>query len=155
MSERPITMASLNMRGLTRGTAKQKLIKAWLASLQNPPQILLIQEHHLDQAGIANSTKGLEFWQGKACWNPGIPMGITQRTSAGTAILVDRMTAPLIKEDGILVEGRAQYITLHFPDNSELTIINTYVPKTSRDRAPLWKKNQRGQFHDGPCYFRR
>jgi hypothetical protein len=65
------------------------------------------------------------------------------------------MMAPLIKEDGILVEGRAQYITLHLPDNSELTIINTYVPKTSRDRAPLWKKNQRGQFHGGPCYFRR
>jgi hypothetical protein len=28
---------------------KQKLIRTWLASLQNPPQILLIQEHHLDE----------------------------------------------------------------------------------------------------------
>jgi exonuclease III len=70
-------------------------------------------------------------------------MGISQRTSAGTAILVDRMTAPLIKVDGILVEGRAQYVTLHLPDSSKLSIINTYAPRTSRDRAPLWKKNSK------------
>ncbi len=67
-------------------------------------------------------------------------MGTSQRTSAGTAILVDRTTTPLIKEDGILVEGRVQYITLHLLDSSELSIINTYAPRTSRDRAPLWKK---------------
>jgi hypothetical protein len=67
-------------------------------------------------------------------------MGISQRISAGTAILVDRMTAPFIKEDGILTEGRVQYVTLHLPDGSELSIINTYALKTSRDRSPLWKK---------------
>jgi len=67
-------------------------------------------------------------------------MGNSQRTSAGTTILVDRMTTPLIKEDEILTEGRVQYVTLHLPDSSELSIINTYAPRTSRDRAPLWKK---------------
>ncbi len=67
-------------------------------------------------------------------------MGISQRTSVETAILVDIMTAPLIKEDGILTEGRVQYVTLHLPDSSELSIINTYAPRTSRDRAPLRKK---------------
>jgi hypothetical protein len=56
------------------------------------------------------------------------------------AILVDRMTTPLIKEDGILTEGRVQYVTLHLLDSSELSIINTYALRTSRDRAPLWKK---------------
>ncbi len=56
------------------------------------------------------------------------------------------MMAPLIKKDGILVEGRAQYITLQLPDNSELTIINTYAPRTSRDRAPLWKKISEANF---------
>jgi len=94
----------------------------------------------LDKQGVTNSTKGLEFWQGKAFWNPGIPMGTSQRTNAGTAILVDKMTTPFVKADGILVEGRAQYVTLHLPDSSELSIINTYAPRTSRDRAPLWKK---------------
>jgi len=140
MSEQPLTIVSLNVRGLGKDSAKQKLIKTWLSSLQNPPQILLIQEHHLDKQGVTNSTKGLEFWQGKAFWNSGIPMGTSQRISAGTAILVDRTTTPLIKKDGILVEGRAQYVTLHLPDSFELSIINTYAPRTSRDRAPLWKK---------------
>jgi len=50
------------------------------------------------------------------------------------------MTAPLVKEDKILIEGRVQYVTLHLPDNSELIIVNTYASRTSRSRAPLWKR---------------
>ncbi len=73
-------------------------------------------------------------------------MGTSQRTSAGTAILVDRMTAPLIKEDKILTEGRVQYITLHLPDNSVLTIVNTYASRTSRSRAPLWRRISEANF---------
>ncbi len=73
-------------------------------------------------------------------------MGISQRTSAGTAILVDRATVPLIMENGILTEGRVQYITFHLLDNSELTIINTYTPRSSRDKAPLWKRISEAEF---------
>ncbi len=149
MSERPMTIASLNVRGLGRDSPKQKLIKTWVVSLHNPPQILL-QEHHLDELGTASSSKGIEFWQSKAFWNPGISMGSSQHTSAGIAILVDRMTAPLIKENGILSDGRAQYITLHLPDSSELTIINVYAPKSSRDTAPLWKKGKQGRLCGQP-----
>jgi hypothetical protein len=32
-------------------------------------------------------------------------------------------------ENGILTEGRVQYITLHLPDSFELIIINTYAPR--------------------------
>jgi len=42
--------------------------------------------------------------------------------------------------DEIITEGRTQYLTLHLPDSTELSIINTYAPRTSRDRATLWKK---------------
>jgi endonuclease/exonuclease/phosphatase family metal-dependent hydrolase len=56
------------------------------------------------------------------------------------------MTPPFIKEDGILTKGRVQYITLHLPDSSELSIINTYAPRASRDRAPLWKKISEANF---------
>jgi hypothetical protein len=49
MSKRPFTIVSLNVRGLGKDSAKQKLIKAWLTSFQNPPQVLFIQEHHLDK----------------------------------------------------------------------------------------------------------
>jgi exonuclease III len=146
MSERPLTIASLNIRGLGKDSPKQKFIRTRIASLQNPPQILLLQEHHLDMLGESNATKGLEFWQGKAFWNPGIPMGISQHTSTGPAILVDRATAPLIMDNGILTERRTQFITLHLPDNSKMTIINTYAPRSSKDRAPPWKKISEAEF---------
>jgi hypothetical protein len=82
MFERPITLVSLNIRGLRGDSPKPKVIKAWMASLSPTPQILLIQEHHLDKENIQNSAKGLEFWNGTALWNEGIPMGRSQRTSA-------------------------------------------------------------------------
>jgi hypothetical protein len=112
MIKKPLTLVSLNVRGLRGDSPKPKEIKAWLASLSTPPQILLIQEHHLGKEGIQNSIRGLKFWKGNAFWNEGIPMGYSQRTNACTAILVDRVTAPLVKEHDILMEGRAQFIML-------------------------------------------
>ncbi len=73
-------------------------------------------------------------------------MGDFQCISASIAILVDGMTAPFIKENGILIEGRVQYITLHLPDNSKLTIINAYAPRASRDKSPLWKRISKAEF---------
>jgi exonuclease III len=146
MTDRPLTITSLNVKGLGKDSPKQKLIRTWIASLPKPPQILLLQEHHLDKLGVSNATKGIEFWQGKAFWNPGIPMAISQRTSAGTTILVDRATAPLISDSGILTEGTTQFVTLHLPDNSKITVINTYAPCIFRDRAPLWKKISEAEF---------
>ncbi|CAM6044951.1 unnamed protein product, partial [Sphagnum compactum] len=146
MSERPLTFASLNVKGLRVNSPKQKEIKTWLASLRTPPQILLIQEHHLGKENISNAGKGIEYWKGSSFWNPGIPMGRSQRTSAGTAILVDRMTAPLVKENGILMEGRAQYITLQLTNNGSLTIINVYAARSSNDRTPMWKMINQAEF---------
>jgi len=126
-------------------SSKPKEVKAWLASFPTPPQILLIQEHHLGKEGIHNSTKGIEFWKGNSFWNEGIPMGRSQRISASTAILVDRAITPLIKEHEILMEGRAQFITLQSPENGLLTIVNIYAPHSSNDRTPFWRRiNQAG-----------
>jgi hypothetical protein len=58
-------------------------------------------------------------------------MGRSQKTSAGMAIMVDRATTPLIKAHGILMEGRAQFITLQSPDDGTLTIINVYAQRSS------------------------
>ncbi|CAM6028469.1 unnamed protein product [Sphagnum balticum] len=66
-------------------------------------------------------------------------MGTSQRTSAGTTILLDRTTAPLVVNSGILVEGRAQFVKLQVTDRVTLTVINVYTAQTSRERAPLWK----------------
>lgn len=65
--------------------------------------------------------------------------------SAGTAILVDRKTAPLVVDSGILMEGRAQFIKLQAADSGTLTIINMYAAQTSRNRALLWKTISRAE----------
>jgi exonuclease III len=81
----------------------------------------------------------LEYWKGAAFWNPGILMDPTQRMSAGTAILVNRQTAPSVVDNRILMEGRAQYIKLQFVDSGTLTIVNVYTARTLKNRALLWK----------------
>lgn len=74
-------------------------------------------------------------------------MGRSQRISTGTAILVDKATAPLITTHGTLIEGRAQFITLQSPDNGSLTIINIYTPRSSNDRAQLWRRINQADFN--------
>jgi hypothetical protein len=59
--------------------------------------------------------------------------------SAGTSILVDKSLAPLISVNGILLEGRAQYITLQILGTGTLTIINVYAAYSSNERASMWK----------------
>jgi exonuclease III len=148
MIEKPLSLVSLNVRGLGRASAKPKEIKAWLASLQAPPQISLIQEHHIrkDDNQHPAKGKGLEFWRGSSFWNHGIPLGRSQRIRAGTTILIDRATTLLIKDHGILVDGKVQFVTLHSPDNGLLTIINVYASQTSTERALLWNRIVQADF---------
>jgi exonuclease III len=146
MIEKALTLASFNVRGLRGGTSKLKEIKAWFALVPTSPQILFIQEHHLGKEDIQGFARGIEFWQANAFWNEGIPVGRSQRTSIGTSILVDKATAPLIIEHVILIEGRAQFITLQSPDNGLLTIINIYGPRSSNDRTPFWKRINQAEF---------
>jgi endonuclease/exonuclease/phosphatase family metal-dependent hydrolase len=147
MFEKTLTLASLNVRGLGSKAPKQKAIKIWLASLPSPPQILFIQEHHLGLEGTRSIEKGLEYWKGGAFWNPGIPMGPTQRMSAGIAILVDKKTVPLVVDNEILMEGRAQFIKLQAASSGTFTIVNVYVAWTSRNRAFLWKAISRVELY--------
>jgi exonuclease III len=67
-------------------------------------------------------------------------MGRSQRTNAGTAILVDEATAPFTIDHDTLVEGHAQFITIQSPRNGSLTIINIYAPRSSNDRAQFWQR---------------
>jgi hypothetical protein len=60
--------------------------------------------------------------------------------------LVDKAITPLIKEHGILMEGRVQFITLQSLDNGSLTIVNVYAQPSSNDRAPLSRKLTQAEF---------
>jgi hypothetical protein len=56
------------------------------------------------------------------------------------------MITPLVKESRILIEGRAQYITLQLLDNGSLTIVNIYIARSSNVRTPIWKKISQAGF---------
>jgi hypothetical protein len=61
MNKKAITIASLNVKSFEKNTPKQKEIRAWVIFLTMPPQILLLQEHHLGEANCLSSTKEVEF----------------------------------------------------------------------------------------------
>jgi len=94
----------------------------------------------LGEIDFSNSTKGIQFWNGASFWNYGLPMGRSQRMNAGTSILVDKSFAPLISANDILLEGRAQYISLQILGIGTLTIINVYAACSSNERALMWKR---------------
>jgi hypothetical protein len=52
MTEKALTLASLNVKGLKGNSTKPKEIKVWLASPPTPPQIILFEEHHLGKEGV-------------------------------------------------------------------------------------------------------
>jgi hypothetical protein len=127
------------VRGLGKNSSKQKEIRSWFSSLVPTPQILLLQEHHLGETDYSNSTKGIQFWNGTSFWNYGLPMGRSQQMSAGTSIFVDRSFAPFISANDILLEGKAQFITLQILGTGTLTVINVYAACSSNERASMWK----------------
>jgi hypothetical protein len=59
--------------------------------------------------------------------------------NASTSILVDRSLAPQITSNGIILEGKTQYITLQLSDNENLTIVNIYDVHTSNEWALMCK----------------
>jgi hypothetical protein len=59
--------------------------------------------------------------------------------SGGISILINRSLAPLINANGILLEGKAYFITLQIPANGNMTIINVYAACSPNERASMWK----------------
>jgi hypothetical protein len=58
MNKKPLTVASLNVKGLGKNSSKQKEIHSWISSLVPTLQILFLHEHHLGEINCSNSTKG-------------------------------------------------------------------------------------------------
>jgi hypothetical protein len=59
---------------------KYKRVKMWFKCLLNPPQILLLQKHHLDIVECKNFVVNLKFKGGTVLWNLGIHMETTHKT---------------------------------------------------------------------------
>jgi hypothetical protein len=103
----------------------------WLKHLLDPPQILLLQEHHLDVAKCRNFVVNLKFKEGTVLWNPSIRMETTCKTMKGMAILVNATLITLIKKQCVLVEGQVQCLILQFTPKKTLSIFNIYATLTS------------------------
>lgn len=106
MIKQEISLTSFNIRELGRDRKKTKKGQKVAQAPFRPPQILLLQEHHLDTTLCRNSMANLEFKSGTALWNLGIRMEATPRTTVGTAILVNASLTTLIKEQCVSVEGQ-------------------------------------------------
>jgi hypothetical protein len=74
-------------------------------------------------------------------------MGHSQRLNVGTSILVDKSLTPQITSNDTLLEGRAQFITLEFPDNGNLSIVNIYATRTLNERVLMWKQLSEANFN--------
>jgi len=61
MFEKTLTVVSLNVRGMKVKKTKPKQVKAWLVSLPTPPQVILLQEHHLGKVDAWDPARGVEF----------------------------------------------------------------------------------------------
>jgi hypothetical protein len=54
--------------------------------------------------------------------------------------------APQVNANKILLEGRAQYISIQLPSNGSLTIVNIYGAISSKERAPMWRNLSKASF---------
>ncbi len=84
MNNTSLNLVSFNIKGLgeNHNFVKYNGIERWMASLANPPQILLLQKDHLDAISCNGHIKYIKLWKGETLWNPSIPMGRSKRRSA-------------------------------------------------------------------------
>lgn len=142
--DKVFSVATLNIRGAgvgTKGSAKQVHIRRIFECMRTQPQVIVLQEHWLDEERCKKKARSFPYANGYRAWNPGIfnSQG-SGRCRAGTGILLAKQLAPLVCGEGIVVPGRAQYITLQGEGNKTVTILAIYAPSSSMERAALWQK---------------
>jgi hypothetical protein len=59
--------------------------------------------------------------------------------STGTSIFIDKSLAPQISANGILLNDKAQFLTLQILGNENLIIIDIYAANYSNERVLMWK----------------
>ncbi|KAG0595816.1 hypothetical protein M758_UG200300 [Ceratodon purpureus] len=99
--------------------------------------VLLLQEHHLPLDDCLNRTKQLEYRGGANYWNNALYTALGDRFSGGTGIVVGSQMAPHIIQNGVIIEGRAQYIILELGSH-RIGILNLYAPNLPGQRQRFW-----------------
>jgi len=109
MITKPVSIATLNVRGLGKGPEKQKQrsIKCWIQNLEPPPHVVLLEEHHLNGDDCVKYGQVVELRNGMGMWNSAAQLGNSQRWNAGTTILVAPRLSPKVEDHGIIMQGCA------------------------------------------------
>ncbi|KAG0553637.1 hypothetical protein KC19_12G027100, partial [Ceratodon purpureus] len=137
-----LNIVTQNIRTLGHGTSgiwTRKLVKDHFQHINHSIDIILLQEHHLLAEACLDKTSQLNFLEGPSFWNEARILPTSNKTKGGTAILTSRHLAPLIGDSGIIVPGRAQFITLNMSPSETIGIINVYGYSDSSKRATLWE----------------
>lgn len=99
-----------------------------------------MQEHKLSLEEGKKYTKQVEFPRGLALWNEASYCAATDSFKGGTSFLLSARIANLICEHGVIVRGRAQYVTIQVSPHVKVGIINVYAFNYTGSRKRLWNK---------------
>jgi hypothetical protein len=125
-----MTMASYNVQCLgkdTIGRRKRREIKEFFQNTNPKPEILLIQEHTYSLKDCMEKSKEMDFLRGSAFWNEAQYSAEKDSLKGGTGILTSARLAAHISEHGVIVPGRAQFITFQLTQSITIGIINVYA----------------------------
>ena len=141
MNHANLCIATFNVHGLGSGAEsvkKQCQIKRMFETKESPPNVILLQEHFMSANFCQKRTRHLPFRGGKGLWNPATTSSLTTRLRGGTSILLSAQIEETIQAEGIIQDGRAQYVVLRLQPGLTVGLINVYASNQSSDRAELW-----------------
>jgi exonuclease III len=141
MSDPELNIVTWNVRGISSRSCR-KIKRGWLRSnlrtLTPRPGIVMLQEHKIPEADCTKlGAMGLR--RGQGLWNGSIFNAVKNRWKAGTTILISAAFSHLLLNFGILVPGRAQWITYSL-DKKVVGFLNIYAPNKGPERATFWNQ---------------
>lgn len=138
----PLTIVTYNVRSLgqgKQGVKKRCDIRNYLKKADPKPDVLLLQETHMGIRDCMASTSQLHHKGGMKFWNEAKYSATTGKYIGGTSILVAEHLASLIEDHGVLIDSRAQYVTIRFSTHIKIGIVNIYGYNQPLARAHMWQ----------------
>ncbi|KAG0595095.1 hypothetical protein M758_UG138900 [Ceratodon purpureus] len=120
------------------GVRKRREIKEFFSRSNPLPDILLIQEHKFTTKDCKRRLKQMDFLRGSSLLNEAVYSAERDSFRAGTGILLSPRLSPCIQAYGIILPGRAQYVTLRLAPDMIIGIINVYAHNYTGSRVRLW-----------------
>lgn len=143
-----LTIASYNIQCLGRGLngrRKRRKIRDLLHISHLQPDIILLQEERLTLTKCIARTVQMNLLTGAVLWKEGGYSAYDDSYAGGTAIIASYKFAIIaitnsICEHGVIVQGRAQYLTYLNSAFEKVGILNIYGYSYIGPGASLWQK---------------